>query len=535
MNGYLIALIVLSAWIVAVYLLHRRKWFEQHDLSLMGPMVMWRTRKGRELIDRIAARKRVWTFYGKLSLWICAGAMVTIMLLLIWEATIVPQIEKAPSPELILGIPGLNPVIPLWYGILGLVVAIVVHEVAHGIMTRLGDMKIVSLGLLFFVFPVGAFVEPDEETLQKAPRGKRAKVFAAGPASNLILAIVVLALFSGVMMASVEPAHEGALATGVVEGSPAYYANITQTSVLVSIGGYAVTSPDDVDALSGIDPGDLVSVDYYFAGDLETAEGVVYGMVVSYAVEGYAAHEGGFETGMVLASLNGTTIRNMGDLRDAMNLTAASQSVNVSVFSYDEAAGEFAVDENIISLTLSDKYDFYSEYYPDENDESFQGDGYLGAGFLPLGLNLRYADHYSAMLANPFESDNTLDEFSRSWLTLIALPFLDLAPIRSPVTDLYEPSGSMAWMPDSAFWVLTNSLYWIFWLNLMIGLTNVLPAVPLDGGYLFRDMFDYVVSKVRSGYTKDQREKVVGSITLAFALAVLFLILWQLVGPSIMN
>ncbi|MGD9963038.1 MAG: site-2 protease family protein, partial [Thermoplasmata archaeon] len=534
MNGYLIALAIVSAWILGVYYLRKKKWFERHDMSLMGPMVMWRTRKGREFIDRVASAKRVWSFYGKMSLWICAGAMMTIMLLLLWEATIVPQIEKAPSPELILGIPGLNPVIPLWYGILGLVVAIVVHEFAHGIMTRMGEMKVLSLGLLFFVFPVGAFVEPDEAAIQKTTRTKRAKVFAAGPASNLILAVIVLGIFSGVMMASVEPAHEGALATGVVEGSPAYYSDISQTCVIVSIGGYAVESPDDVDALSGIDPGDQVTVDYYFGGDLGTAEGVVYGMVISYAVEGYAAHDGGFETGMVLASLNGTTIRNMGDLRDAMDLTVAGQAVDVSVLSYNETLGGFATDEGITSLSLSNKYDFYSEFYPDENDESFQGDGYLGAGFLPLGLNLREADHYSSMLANPFEDDDTLDEFSRSWLTLIALPFLDLAPIRSPVTDLYEPSGGMAWMPDGAFWVLTNSLYWIFWLNLMIGLTNVLPAVPLDGGYLFRDMFDYIVSKVRPAYKEDQREKVVGSITLAFALAVLFLILWQLVGPTIM-
>lgn len=535
MNGYLIALVILSAWVAAVYFLNRSKWFERHGMSLMGPMVMWKTRKGREFIDRVALMKRLWTFYGRLSLWICAGAMITIMVLLLWEATIVSQVEKAPSPELILGIPGINPVIPLWYGILGLVVAIVVHELSHGILTRLGGMKIVSLGVLFFVFPVGAFVEPDEGQLQSASRRKRAKVFAAGPASNLILAMVILGLFSGVMMSSVEPVHDGALATGIVEGSPAYYADIPQTSVLVSVGGYDVASAEEVDDLSGLDPGTGITVDYYYEGQLTSAENVVYGMVVSYAVEGYAAGDGGLEAGMVLVSLNGTTIRNLEDLRDAMSLTVADQTVPVSVMTYDESSDAFVSDSAVTNLTLSDKHDFYSEYYPDENEGSFQGVGYLGAGFLPMGLNLRDADYYSSLLANPFEGDKTIDEFSMSWLRLIALPFLDLAPIRSPVTDIYEPSGGLSWMPEGAFWVLANSLYWIFWLNLMIGLTNVLPAVPLDGGYLFRDAFDYIISKVRSGYTKEQRDKVVGSITLAFALMVLFLILWQLVGPSILN
>jgi membrane-associated protease RseP (regulator of RpoE activity) len=535
MNGYLIALIILSAWIVAVYALNRSKWFDRHGMSLMGPMVMWKTRKGREFIDRVARRKRLWSFYGKLSLWVCAGAMVTIMTLLLCEATIVSQVEEAPSPELILGIPGINPVIPLWYGILGLVVAIVVHELSHGIITRLGDMKITSLGILFFVFPVGAFVEPNESELQNTTRLKRAKVFAAGPASNLLLAMVVLAIFSGLMMSSVQPTHDGALATGVVESSPAYYADIPQTSVIVAIGGQSITSPDDIDQISTIDPGTTVSVDYYFEGEPATADGVMYGMVVSYAVEGYAADDGGLDAGMILANINGTSVRNMDDLRDAMDLTRAGQVVDVSVMTYNATTDSFVVDPEITSLTLSDKYDFYSEYYPGDNEDSFVGDGYLGAGFLPMGLNLRDADYYSSMLAHPFEGDDTLDEFSRSWLRLIALPFLDLAPIRSPVTDLYEPTGAVSWMPDGVFWILTNSLYWIFWLNLMIGLTNVLPAVPLDGGYLFRDGFDYIVSKVRSGYTKEQREKVVGTITLAFAFMVLFLILWQLVGPAILN
>ena len=209
MNGYLIALVVLLAWLVLVYFLKKTKWLERHSMSLMGPFIMWRTRRGKDIIDRIASRSRFWNAYGQVSLWICAGSMILIMTLLLWTATIVPQIERAPSPELILGIPGLNPVIPLGYGILALVIAIVVHEMSHGILTRVGKMRIQSLGLLFLVFPMGAFVEPDEKALQNATRSRRSKVFAAGPASNIVLSLVVLALFSGVMMSSVEPSRDG--------------------------------------------------------------------------------------------------------------------------------------------------------------------------------------------------------------------------------------------------------------------------------------------------------------------------------------
>ena len=533
MLGYVIALAVLLSWAALMLFLRRRKpMLEKHSMSLWGPAIMWKTQRGREFVDRVASWKRFWKFYASLSLWVCAGSMAFIMVLLLWEATIVPSIEEAPSPELILGIPGLNPVIPVWYGILGLVVAIVVHELAHGIMTRLGGMEIRSMGVLLLVFPIGAFVEPDENALQTTTRRKRSRVFAAGPATNILLALALLALFSGGMMSSVDSVHDGALTVGVVENSPADIAGISPTSVIVSVGGTPVASSDEMDIIHS-EPGDLTSIEYYYGGELYRAEEVVDGIVVSFTTDGYAAAEAGLELGMVLVSLNGTVLTTVQDLSDAMALTHAGQVVDVTVMSYDPAAGSFTLDASITSIALSDKHDFYEEYLPDDNLESYAGCGYLGGGFLWLGIDYRDVDFYSNVLAHPFEGDEGIRDVSMSFLRLIALPFLDLAPIRSPVTDLYEPSGSLSWMPDGTFWVITNSLYWIFWLNLMLGLTNVLPAVPLDGGYLFRDAMDYILTKIRPRYTKEKRDSMVGSVTLLLAFFVLSLILWQLVGPRL--
>jgi membrane-associated protease RseP (regulator of RpoE activity) len=531
MNGYLIALIVFLAWLALVMTARKKKWLEKRAMSLYGPIIMWRTRKGRDFIERLASAERLWNAFGKASLWICAGTMVTMMILLLWQATIVPQIEKAPSPKLILGIPGINPVIPVGYGILGLAVAMIAHEFAHGIMTRRGKMNIKSLGLLFLVFPIGAFVEPDEKQIEMATRSKRAKVFAAGPASNLILALVTLSLFSGVMMSAVEPTHDGALVVGIVEDSPAEFAGITPYSVIESIDGVPITSKDDI-ADRVADPGSLVSIGFYFGGEPRAVSHVVDGLVVAYTVEGYAASESGFEVGMVLVSLNGSPVLNFDSLSETMSTTVAGQTVNVTVMRFDDAAGEFVVADDVVEIQLSDKSEFYSEYYPDENDAAFAGKGYIGAGFLMLGTDCREPDHYASMLSHPFSDDRSVGDFSMSWLRLIALPFLDLAPLRSPVTDLYQPAGGFDWMPDSTFWMLTNAVYWIFWLNLMLGLTNVLPAVPLDGGYLFRDGMDFLLTKVRRNSTKEEREKLVGSVTLFLALLVLSLILWQLIGPA---
>jgi len=531
MNGYLIALIVFLAWIALVYVLHRIKWFDRHSMSLQGPMILWKTKRGRDLIDRIASRSRVWRLYGKVSLWICAVAMAIIMSLLLWEATIVTRVDQAPSPELILGIPGINPVIPVGYGILGLVIAIVVHEFAHGIMTRVGGMKVQSMGLVFLVFPIGAFVEPDEEELKKTTRSKRSKVFAAGPASNIVIALVVLGLFSGVMMSSIEPGTAGALARGVVEGSPAEMAGIEPNSVIIAVDGESVLSGEALATRESSAPGAVVDIIVAYDDEIKYVP-VVDGIVVSFVAEDYAAFNAGIEAGMVLVSLNGTNLASYAMIADVMSECHAGQTVPVTVMSYHSSLDRFALNTSITQVTLSDKWDYYEEFNPSDNDESFRGKAFLGGGFLYLGFQAADISYYSDMLANPFEGDRNLDDVSRSWLRLIALPFLDLAPVRSPVTDLYTPSGYLDWMPESVFWLTANSLYWIFWLNLMVGLTNVLPAVPLDGGYIFRDAISYLLDKTGRKYTDAEKERITGSVAISLALLVLFLIIWQLVGPA---
>jgi len=532
MNGYLIALIVFLAYIGLVYVLHRMKFFEKHGMSLTGPIIMWRTARGKAFIDRLAKKTFFWNSYARLALWICGGAMVTIMLLLLWEATIVPQIKTPPSPQLILGIPGINPVIPVGYGIVALIVAIVFHEFAHGILTRAAGIKVQSLGVMFLVFPIGAFVEPDEKELQTTTRRKRSRVYAAGPATNIVIAMIMLGLFSGVMMSSVSVKENGVIAYGVVTDSPASVAGIRPSSVITNINGTVITSTTDMDSRLS-DPGAIITIQYYYKGELLTVSNVTDGVVIGYAAPGFAAYEAGLQVGMVVASLDNVSLENIQVLEQVMSGLHAGETVSIVALSYNSTAERFVVDSSITEITLSNKYEYYKTYDPGANSPSYQGVAYLGGGFLNLGVDDRNSTFYSSLLANPFQGDKSVGDFSTSWLRLIALPFLNLAPLRSPVTDIYEPSGALAWMPAPVFWVITNAFYWIFWLNLMVGLTNVLPAVPLDGGYLFRDGIDYLLSKTGRTYTKQQKDKVVSTVTIGLALFVLALILWQLVGPAL--
>src|SRR5712691_7172444 len=176
---------VIVLWCLGLYGLQRRGLLEPHGLQPSpppaGPFLMWKTIRGRELIDRLARPKRFWRVFGDLAI------------VLAWEATLVQNAairSNPPSPETLLGLPGINPIIPLGYGILGLAVAIILHEFSHGILSRVANIKIRSLGLIFLIFPIGAFVEPDEDELRALSRRERGRLYAVGPATNVLLAIL---------------------------------------------------------------------------------------------------------------------------------------------------------------------------------------------------------------------------------------------------------------------------------------------------------------------------------------------------------
>jgi membrane-associated protease RseP (regulator of RpoE activity) len=80
------------------------------------------------------------------------------------------------------------------------------------------------------------------------------------------------------------------------------------------------------------------------------------------------------------------------------------------------------------------------------------------------------------------------------------------------------------------FWI-ANTLLWVGWLNFYVGLFNCLPAVPLDGGHVFKDYtYSFVYRLTRSEKTS---EKVSNSITASFSMLILFSFMFMIFGPFI--
>ncbi|UCF07801.1 MAG: site-2 protease family protein [Thermoplasmata archaeon] len=533
--GYVYTLIAILLYILVLALLKIKGYFTEERFSLWGPLLIWRTQKGKAVIERLSKKRRFWKGYGTFAVGLVFVTMFFMMWLLVWSATLVPSIprESAPAPQLLIGIPGINPIIPVWYGIMALAVAMVVHEFSHGILTRVADLKLKSLGIIACVVPIGAFVEPDEEEIKATESKKRMRVFAVGPSSNIIFALICAVLFSWVFVASVSPVHDGVLVSGALKDSPGYNAGLNQWWMeITEVNGTPIEDSEDFEDVPAPAPLQNTTVTYFYKSELTTVE-VISGVVILHISEGYPADEAGLEVGMILAEINGTEIRNDRDFKDTMARTRAGQTVNISVFEYNDTQESYTPYNT--SATLEDKYDYYEEHYPASwNKESYRGAGFLGVSESYLGLRVGgNPGNFMNTLSRPLASADSSEEALFNMAIYTLLPFQRLSPFSSPMTDLYEVEGPLAVLPADLFWILANIFYWLFWLNLMVGLTNALPAVPLDGGHIFKDGLDTFIAKIKSTMEQKERERYVRAVSYSLAFFVLFLILWQVIGPRI--
>ena len=197
--GWYTFALFLIAWITGARWADNEGYLERNNMELVWgrSFLMWRTDWGKDFIEKVSQNKPLWRRIGDVWVVTVFFIMIFMFLLLLWQATLAWQIPKSASvsPKMMIGLPGLNPVIPLWYGILALVIAMVVHEFSHGILSRVANVKVKALGLLMFFFPVGAFVEPDEDEMKNMKKWERMRLYAAGPGSNMVIAIIFSFLF----------------------------------------------------------------------------------------------------------------------------------------------------------------------------------------------------------------------------------------------------------------------------------------------------------------------------------------------------
>lgn len=447
LNGWTIALVLVIAYALIVYVLYRRGLIgPDRTLSLLGPALMIKTKKGRGMLDRVGRFRRFWTWAGDLGILLAALAMVTVVVVLCLDAIIALRIpaSSAPSVSEALGIPGINPIIPVGYGLVALIVSVVLHELSHGVVARSQKIGVKTLGILWCVIPVGAFVEQDDAEMNAAPRRNRDRVAAAGVLANFGLTVVFFLLLSVSVSSTVQSNASGVGIAYVVPGTPAANASLSAGDIITSINGTATTTNAQVISLLGNDtPGEPISLTYY-----DPAVG--------------------------------------GPVTKSITLTSLATYTNLSA------------------------------------DRT--------KGFLGISLLFLTPTQLKAILVAPYGAPQGALIGGTYW---VVLPLAGIEPVQGSLTTFYHLDGPLAGLGTNGFWIFANLLYWLAWMNFLLGLSNSLPLIPLDGGLLFRDFAATIAARVRKGWDAAHLDQFSGRATVAASLLVVFLIVWQFIAPHL--
>ncbi|MBN2251945.1 MAG: site-2 protease family protein [Candidatus Altiarchaeota archaeon] len=172
-------------------------------------------------------------------------------------APILPTVTE--SGEVGLGVPGYPIFIPLVYAVISLIVVLVCHEFAHGVLARVHKIRLKSTGLLTLgILPIGAFVEPDEKELEGRPSIEKMRVFSAGLFANLL--VCVAAVLSASLITALLVDFDGIYIVEVGVNSSANGV-LSGGMVLNAINGLEVRDLEGYRmVMSGIEPGTSVVV-----------------------------------------------------------------------------------------------------------------------------------------------------------------------------------------------------------------------------------------------------------------------------------
>jgi membrane-associated protease RseP (regulator of RpoE activity) len=388
MDTYLILAIVVILIALGVPV-----WRGMKNVKWIGPLAMIRTHRGVHLIDRIAkVSPRFWKGFSTFGIALSFLLMFLVVQTLVLNARFIIKTPTA-APGAFMLIPGVT--IPLWSGLIGIIILLVAHEFSHGIVARAENLRVKSVGALTLgLIPLGAFVEPDEKQVKKSKTMTQLRVFAAGSYMNILVAFLVLALAIFILIPSFTTPVEGLLIKTVEPGSP--------------------------------------------------------------------VEASGIEAGYIVTEMNGARIANVIDFMREINQMDMGPGDAV----------ELVTDRGTYTMEAAARED---------------GSGFVGiqnaCGTIPKGI----------FFAAP-----------------IALRSVD--PACYPLNPGVNPA---------IFWTAFGALMWIIIINYGVGLFNLLPIKPLDGGLMVESLAKKFVPKFSS------------KVVLGVSLFTLFILLINIVGPHL--
>ena len=560
------------------------------SLRVAGPLLTVHTKRGRQFLDWLASPKRAWRAWGNFGIGITVVIMVGSFFAVLFSAVSALSDPGAVGgitrPQDALVIPGVNQFLP-WAAavdiLVGLLVGLVVHEGGHGLLCRVEDIEIDSMGIALLAFvPLGAFVQPDEESQQSADRGGKTRMFAAGVTNNFLVTALSFGLLF-LVVASLVTVVPGVAIGGTLPGSAADDAGLERGDVITGVDGQPIENEEEFEAaLADADrevtvqrkEGDPVTVERSLVTtravvdapvdtgttvtavdgeqvytqsafeaaleseevvDVETEEGTVrfpVGVFVSSVPEGDPlAAAGAPDTPMLIHSVGGEPTPTPEALAETLSERDPGETVEVVAYhgdGNDPWSGERRTYEVILDANP-------------RTDGGFLGvaglqEGTSGVVVDDFGVDPYPAEQYYTFLGGSGWSDDPLSTFISRVVALLVLPFASVvqpsigynfAGFNGAVTEFYAVSGPVG---AGVVFGLANVLFWTGWVNINLGLFNCIPSYPLDGGHILRSCVEAALARL----PVDPDPVLATAVTTTISLTMILSLLGLLFLPQIL-
>jgi len=551
-----------------------------------GPITTVHTRKGKVLLERLAEPRWFWRWWTNLGIGIALVVMFLSFLMVVtsaYFARLNPPSTQLTEPRNLLAIPGVNDFLPLSVApeiAAGFVLTLVIHEAGHGLLCRVADIDIASMGLASVAFiPLGAFVEPDEADVTSASRGDQARMLVAGVTNNFALGLLCLALLAGPVAGTIGVVG-GVPVGGTLPQSPAEQADIGPGSVITSVDGQPVDNSSELSArLTAAD--ENVEIGLRSGGERTVTRSVF----VTSAVE-----DGPVAINRTIRAVNGTEVRTKTeyqgevDNRSVATLSfSEGENVTIPIGAYavitdsgplasagvttdqpfyitqidgERTASRAAVFEALSrakpgsNVTVTGYSGMERQSYqltleaPSDSDPGlgvqYIADGTSGFAVSDFGVRVYPAGRFLENIGGnaPGASAGGSGSFLAEAAGMLWLPFASViggepynfAGFTGFVTNFYTVTGPLGVLGTDGVFLLANLLFWTGWLNIVVGQFNLIPTYPLDGGHVLRICTESVVSRLSIA----NRRPLVTAITIGVSLLIVGSTLFTIIAPRVL-
>jgi len=254
---YVFLLLFLVFWI-AIYILGRFLSLGKYGLQIKPFFIRYDSETFKRILYKYSGRwKNLWRIFSHISVFLGLGLMFFAILFLSWNimeiflwrgkgVMIVPVI-----PVLTLSLYWLP------YFLIAIIIAIFIHETAHGILALIEGIGIKAAGALIFAIFPGGFVELDGKELNKLSHASKMKIFSAGASSNILAGLIIFLILSCLFIQS----PSGIVVLEVLEGGPLDSAGIRRWDVIYALNGTLIRNYEDLAFfMSSVNPGDKLTV-----------------------------------------------------------------------------------------------------------------------------------------------------------------------------------------------------------------------------------------------------------------------------------